>query len=227
MDRDFTAPHPKHTRHSSTPLLLNPHIPFWRNRVLQLLIAVYAAFWIYMALSPTNRMQWLMENMLPVAAVLALTFTYRKYRLSTLSYLLLFAFFCLHTYAAHYTYQSTPFDVWLKSAFHTERSYFDRVVHFAFGLLWAYPVRELLVRKANLRGVWTYAVSVSIVFGCSALFEILEMVVALIGSQAGEDYMGMQGDLFDSQKDMALGMAGAVVAMGLLGWINKHRNTAR
>jgi putative membrane protein len=227
MDRDFTAPRPKHARHSSTPLLLNPHVPFLQNRVLQLLIVVFAAFWIYMAFSPTNRMQWLMENMLPVAAVLALAFTYRKYRLSTLSYLLLFGFFCLHTYAAHYTYQNTPFDVWLKSAFHTERSYFDRVVHCAFGLLWAYPVRELLVRKTDLRGVWSYAVSVSIVFSCSALFEVMEMFVTLIGGQAGEDYLGMQGDLFDSQKDIALGMAGAVVAMGVLAWINKYRKTAR
>lgn len=75
MYRDVIAPRPKHQRHSSTPRLLDPHVPFTRNRLLQLLIAVFAAFWIYMAFSPTNRMQWLMENLLPVAFVLFLSVT--------------------------------------------------------------------------------------------------------------------------------------------------------
>jgi putative membrane protein len=192
---------------------------------LYVMIAVFAVYWVFMAARPTDRMQWLMENVLLISVVLVLFFTYKKFRFSQLSYLFIFIFLCFHTYGAHYTYQGTPFDIWLKTAFHTHRSYYDRVVHLLFGLLWAYPAREWLTRTGSVRGLWSYAIPVAIVFGFSAFFEIIEMGAAYVAGQVGEEYVGLQGDVYDSQKDMGLGLAGALIAMMLLGWKRKPGKT--
>ena len=109
--------------------------------------------------------------------------------------------------------------MWLKATFHTHRSYYDRVVHFAFGLFWTYPFRELLTRVAVKRGFWSYAITVAVVFSCSASFEIIEMGAAYVAGQYGEEYVGMQGDVFDSHKDMGLGLTGAIISVGILAWV--------
>ena len=207
-----------------TPLLLNPNIPFAHNRLLQVLLTVFILFWIWMALWPTNRMQWMLENILVAAAVLLLALTYRAFPLTNRSYLLIVTFLCIHTFAAHYTYQQTPFDVWLKAAFHTQRSYFDRVVHLLFGLLLVVPAQEALIRLARLRRVWAYALPVSVILSMSAIFEILEMWVALVAGGAGQDYVGLQGDVFDSIKDIQMGFAGAVLTMGTIAWMKRRRS---
>ncbi|BBH20125.1 hypothetical protein Back11_14700 [Paenibacillus baekrokdamisoli] len=122
-------------------------------------------------------------------------------------------------WAAHYTYQGTPFDFWLKTSFHTKRSYYDRVVHFAFGSFFSFPFREFLKCKIKLPGIWSYILPVVVVLSFSALFEILEMLAALVAGPGGEaKFVGLQGDIFDTQKDMGLGFLGGVVSMGILSW---------
>jgi len=192
------------------------NLPFSRNYLLQIMFAVYLVFWIVTAISPTDRTQWLMENILPVGTVIVLVCTYRKFPFSNLSYLFIFILLIFHTYAAHYTYQHTPFDMWLKYSFHTQRSYFDRIVHLVFGLCFTYPVRELLTRVTAIRGFWSFALPVTVVFSLSAFFEIIEMLVAIAAGQIGANYMGLQGDIFDSQKDMGLGLVGAIFTMWVL-----------
>lgn len=213
----------KSERENQANILMDTNIPFVRNQLLQLIIVVFILYWGAMAFAPTDRSLWLIESILPVAVSLVLAFTYKKFRFSNLSYLFMFIFLCLHTFAAHYTYQNTPFDEWLKAAFHTKRSYFDRVVHLTFGLFWTYPFRELLTRAARLRSFWSYAVPAAVVISLSATFEIIEFVVALIAGQSGQNYVGLQGDIFDTQKDMALNFIGAIVSMGLLAWMMWRR----
>ncbi|WP_301169621.1 DUF2238 domain-containing protein [Brevibacillus nitrificans] len=203
--------------------MIASRIPFRRNYQLQAMVSLYIVFWIATAISPTDRLQWALENLLPIGTIILLVVTFNKFPFTNLSYLFIFFFLILHTYAAHYTYQSTPFDIWLKNTFHTKRSYFDRVVHFSFGLLWTYPTWELLNRVAKLGRFFSFALPVSIVFSLSSLFEIVEMLVAIVAGKAGADYMGLQGDIFDSQKDMALGLMGAVVSMGTLGILIRRK----
>lgn len=212
---------------TGTHWLLDPDIPFSRNIILQLLLAVFVVYWIVMAISPTDRTQWLMENVLVVAAFFTLLFTYKAFRFSNLSYLLIFLFLCVHVFAAHYTYQNTPVDQWLKASFHLQRSYFDRVVHFLFGLWLTYCLRELFIRAAGLRNFWSYGIPVMTMLGFSALFEIVEMGAASTAGQAGADYLGLQGDVFDTQKDMLMGFVGALISMGALAIIlRKTKHTA-
>ncbi|MGO4276914.1 DUF2238 domain-containing protein, partial [Paenibacillus sp. TAF58] len=86
-----------------TNMLTNLNIPFSRNWPLHLMIVVFAVYWGFAAIAPTDRIQWLMESILPVIVVLVLAFTYKVFRFSNASYLLMFIFLCLHTYGAHYT----------------------------------------------------------------------------------------------------------------------------
>ncbi|MBP1995336.1 DUF2238 domain-containing protein [Paenibacillus eucommiae] len=195
----------------------NADIPFTKNKSLQVMIFIFIIFFGVMAISPTDRTQWFGYSLSLVVVFLILVFTYKKFRFSNLSYLLMLIFFCLHTYAAHYTYEGTPLDQWLKTNFHTHRSYYDRVVHFAFGLFFSFPFLEIFKSKFKLRRIWLYVLPVVVILSFSALFEIFEMLGALMAGPGGEEkFVGMQGDIYDTQKDMALGFLGGIVSMGIL-----------
>lgn len=167
---------------------------------------------------------WLLEN-LPVAlGVLFLFVTYRAMPLSRVSYMLIFLFLCLHETGAHWTYSKVPYDAAWQALFGTslnaqlgfERNHFDRLVHFSYGLLLAYPLREVFLRVADVRGFWGYFLPLDFTMSTSAIYELLEWATALVvGFDASNDYLGSQGDVWDAQKDMALASLGALIAMTL------------
>ncbi len=179
------------------------------------LLLWYGLLWTWLAIGPVNRRDWLLENLLAFALVLLLTLTYRRFQLSTLSYCLITFFMTLHAVGAHYTYAEVPLGFWLQDLWSLSRNPFDRIVHFAYGALLAYPVREVLMRLAGVRGLWSYSLSVSLILAQSGLFEIIESIVAaLVSPELGNAYLGTQGDEWDAQKDMAAAFGGAVLAMG-------------
>ncbi len=188
-----------------------------RNSDRRLLIGLtlsYAMWWTWLAIEPLNRRDWLLENLLALTAVALLILTHRRFQLSTISYILIAVFMTLHAVGAHYTYAEVPFGFWLKDTFGLSRNPFDRIVHFAFGATWVYPVREGLTRLAGVRGLWAYYLPVSAILAQSAFFEVVEAVVAdLVSPELGSVYLGTQGDEWDAQKDMASALLGAVVTM--------------
>ncbi len=112
------------------------------------------------------------------------------------------------------------FGVTLNSQLGFARNHFDRLVHFSYGLLIAYPLREVFLRVANVRGFWGYFLPLDFAMSTSALYEILEWATAAVaGSDASNDFLGSQGDLWDSQKDMALASLGALLAMTVIALI--------
>jgi putative membrane protein len=103
-------------------------------------------------------------------------------------------------------------------------------VHFCYGLLLAYPTREVFVRIANTRGFWSYFLPLQMVMSTSAFYEVIEWAVALVvGSDMGVAYLGTQGDEWDAQKDMGLATLGAFIAMAVVAVINvrSQRDFAR
>jgi putative membrane protein len=199
-------------------------VGFSRNRLLQVLVGWYAVVWIVTAIGPHDRTDWFLENLLVVAALAVLIGTYRAFPLSDLSYLLITAFMTLHAVGAHYTYAQVPLGFWIQETFGFARNHFDRIVHFSFGLLMAYPIREVFLRVANARGFWAYYLPLDVTLAFSALYEIVEMVVAtMVAPGTGDAWLGTQGDVWDPQKDMGLAALGALLCMCLTALIRKVR----
>lgn len=160
---------------------------------------------------------WLLENLLVAVMLAVLIGTYRRLPLSNTSYWCLLLFLVIHEWGAHHKYADVPLGEWMKSWLQTSRNHYDRVAHFAFGISFAYPLQEILVRSAGVRGLWRYYLPVDISLAFGALYEILESIVAsIVSPDAGEAFVGMQGDMWDAQKDMALAGLGSVVAMAAL-----------
>jgi putative membrane protein len=135
----------------------------------------------------------------------------------------------LHEVGAHYTYAKVPYDAWvqaltggsLNSLLGWQRNQFDRLAHFAFGLLLAYPIREIFMRVADTRGFWSYYLPLDVTMASSALFELIEWGAALaFGGDLGAAYLGTQGDPWDAHKDIALASLGAFLAMVIIAAIN-------
>ncbi len=170
--------------------------------------------WVVTAVEPVSRRDWFLENLLVFVYGGLLLATYRRFTFSTRSYLLFTIFMSLHLVGAHYTYAEVPFGFWLQDALGLARNHYDRIVHFCFGLLLAYPLREWQLRVTGVRRGWSYFMTVALVLAFSGFYEVMEGVVAMIVSpELGVAYLGTQGDEWDSQEDMFLAFSGAVVAM--------------
>lgn len=175
--------------------------------------------WIITAIGPFNRRDWLLENLLVFIYAGLLVASYRRFAFSNLSYGLFTVFLSLHLVGAHYTYEHSPPGAWLQALFDTERNHYDRIVHFAFGLLIVYPFREILLRAARVHPTWSYFLAVNCVLAFSACYELLEGAVATIVSpELGAAYLGSQGDSWDAQKDAFLALSGALLTM-TLSWL--------
>ena len=193
------------------------------------LTGLFAVVWVALAISPLFRSDWLLENVLVFAFALGLALSWRWFTFSRISVTLIFLFLCLHEVGAHYTYSHVPYDAWIKSltgsslneAMDWDRNHFDRAIHFSYGLLLAYPIREIFLRIANVRGFWGYFLPLDLTMSTSMMFELFEWGAAeLFGGDLGMAYLGTQGDVWDAHKDMALASLGASIAMLITVFIN-------
>ncbi len=190
---------------------------------------IFAGLWLGLAIEPMDRADWALENALLVPGVLALVLTARKLPLSRVSYTMIFAFLCIHSVGAHYTYSHVPYEEWfhaatggsINAAFGWERNQFDRLVHFLYGLLFAYPIREVFLRVADARGFWGYFLPLDLTMSTSMIYELVEWAAALFfGGGLGMAFLGTQGDVWDAHKDMALASLGGLLVMGVTLGIN-------
>lgn len=193
------------------------------------LAVLFSLLFVALAIKPHDRADWALENALVLVFILVLVCSRKRLPLSRLSYTLIFFFLCLHEIGAHYTYAQVPYDAWserfLGVPFNElvgwQRNNFDRVVHFSYGLLLAYPIRELFFRVANARGFWSYFLPLDVAMSTSMVFELFEWGAAeLFGGDLGAAYLGTQGDVWDAHKDMALATLGAISAMGITCAVN-------
>ena len=199
------------------------------RQYLALLAAMFAVIAGLLAISPHDRADWALENVLVVAFVAALVFSYRHFVLSRVSYTLIFVFLVLHEIGSHYTYALVPYNDWFRAvagvSFNElaglDRNHYDRLVHFSYGLLLAYPIREMFLRVANVSGFWGYFLPLDVTMSTSMLFELFEWGAAeVFGGDLGIAYLGTQGDVWDAHKDMGLASLGAVLAMLITAALN-------
>ena len=193
-----------------------------RSNYLWGLAIVYTIWWALMAISPNDRSDWMLENVLVFLAVGVLVYTYKAFPLSRVSYTCIFVFLTLHALGAHYTYAEVPYQDWMPFLA-GGRNQFDRLVHFSYGLLLAYPIREMFLRIGNVRGFWGYFLPLDLTMSTSMLYELIEWGAAeAFGGDLGAAYLGTQGDVWDAHKDMALASLGALIAMVVTAAVNRR-----
>ncbi len=205
--------------------------PSSQHHYALILAVLFSTEWIVLAIAPIHRGDWFLENILVFLVVPVLALTYRRFPFSKISYTLLCLFGCLHAIGAHYTYAEVPYDSWCQSFVGAScnqllgwtRNNFDRVVHFFYGLLLAYPIREVYLRIAGVRGFWGYAFPMSFIMATSMSFELLEWGAAtFFGGDLGAAYLGTQGDIWDAHKDMGLASLGALLTMIFTAILNMY-----
>jgi putative membrane protein len=185
------------------------------------LFIAFLAVWAWAAIDPLFRHDWLLENYLVFVFVPIILILGRYFRLSNLSYSLITMFMMLHVIGSHYTYSEVPFGDTLQAWLGADRNMYDRLVHFSFGFLLAYPIREVFMRVAHTRGFWAYFMPVDLTFAFSAIYEVIEWrTAANVDLSAGLAFLGSQGDIWDAQKDMLLAGLGAIIAMAIVALIN-------
>lgn len=197
-------------------------MPFASNRLLQVITVSFAAIWISTLTGTTDLNNWMLENTLTILFLIFLVTTFRTYQFSDLSYLLIFVYLSLHVYGSKYTYAENPFGYWIKDLFDAQRNHYDRIVHFCFGFLLAYPMRELFLKWLKYPIIVAWVLPVEVTLSISGFYELIEWAVADVFFQAqGQAYLGTQGDVWDAQKDIFLAFSGAILATTVVSSIKK------
>ncbi len=188
------------------------------------LIIAFIAVWTWAAINPHYRDDWLLENFLVLAGVIATLFSFKYFRLSRLSYSLVTLYLILHIIGSHYSYPEVPFGYTLQDWVHGGRNMYDRLVHFSYGLLLSYPTMDVFKKVSSARGFLSYYIPIEMTLAVSALYEVGEWLTSIfIHQSAGVAFVGAQGDMWDAQKDMLLAGVGAALAMIILALFRKIR----
>jgi putative membrane protein len=186
------------------------------NRLFTFLILSFFAVLIWSVIHPYDLFTWFLEAFPAIAALSLLALTYKRFRFSNLVYVLIWMHSLVLLVGAHYTYAEVPLFNWIRDMYHLKRNSYDGVGHFSQGFFPAIIAREILLRKTAVRGKWLPFIVVCIVLAFSAFYELIEWWVALATGSAGDAFLGTQGDVWDTQKDMALCLIGSILSLLLL-----------
>jgi putative membrane protein len=189
-----------------------------------LLLLIIIATLIWSAIKPAGYLIWSMEVLPGVILLILVLATYKRFRLTTLSYVIITLLLLFMFVGGHYTYDDVPLFDWVKDEVGLERNHYDRLGHLLKGLF-AIVIRELLLRTSPLtRGKWLVTLCVSVMLAIGAMYEIIEWLAAVAseGGKASEDFLGAQGDKWDTQWDMALVFVGSILALLLLSKVHNR-----
>ena len=187
------------------------------NRSKAALLALVAAVFIWSGIKPHDRLTWFLEVLPVIIVVPLLIATRRRFPLSDLLYVLIAVHAIILMVGGRYTYAEVPLGFWMQKWFGFTRNHYDRIGHFAQGFIPAIAAREIYLRLAKLRrDGWLNLIVVATALAISALYELFEWAVAELSGTAADAFLGTQGDVWDTQKDMCLALIGATVALILL-----------
>lgn len=188
-----------------------------KDRPILVILLIVVVVFVWSAIRPHDYFTWILEVFPAIIGVGVLASTYRNFKFTTVVYVLIAAHAIILMIGGHYTYAEVPLFNWIRDEFALNRNHYDRVGHFAQGFVPALIAREVLLRKSPLRrGRWLFFIVVSICLAFSALYELFEWLVSEATGSAGDAFLGTQGDVFDTQKDMAMALVGAITSLLLL-----------
>ena len=184
----------------------------WRAMLAMLAIVLPAL--VVSGIGPYDRLTWALEVAPVVIVVPLLWVTFDRFPLTPLLYGLIAVHALILMYGGHYTYARVPAGFWVQDLFDLSRNHYDRLGHLAQGFVPAIATREVLTRRSPLRSSgWLPFLTVCVCLAISATYEFVEWWTALLGGGAAEDFLGTQGDVWDTQWDMFLATCGAVLAV--------------
>ncbi len=184
------------------------------DRIPHILFAAYVIVFVWGAIDPYDRTVWWVENIPIVLVVLTLVVLYiRGIRFSALAYILMSILPYWHTVGGHYTFERVPFD-WFSRAFGFKRNMFDRIGHFSVGF-YAFGIAEYLVVRKQMSVAMASLFAIFAISFVAMSYELIEWVYAAYGGnpEAGADFLGSQGDIWDAQKDMLMDTLGAITSL--------------
>jgi len=185
-----------------------------RKNLHAALLASFLVILVWSVIRPKDLFTWFLESFPAMLGAVILFATYRRFELTTLVYILIWLHAIILVVGGHYTYAEVPLGDWVRDAFHLSRNHYDRLGHFAQGFVPAMIAREFLLRRSPLtRGKLLVYIVVSICLAISAAYELLEFGVSVLTGSAGDAFLGTQGDIWDTQKDMLMALVGSITAL--------------
>ncbi|MDD3576383.1 MAG: DUF2238 domain-containing protein [Halothiobacillus sp.] len=185
-----------------------------RNSVLPVTSVLVMAALLWSGLAPFDRATWIMETLPVMLAYPVLWFTYQRFPLTQLLYLLIAMHALILIVGGTYTYAQVPIGFDLQAFFGLQRNPYDKIGHFFQGLVPALVAREILIRGAYVNGRKMLAfIVVCIVLAISATYELIEWAAALAMGQGADEFLGTQGDEWDAQSDMFFALIGGLSAL--------------
>lgn len=181
---------------------------------MKIWLSVFFAFFIWSFINPKDLFTWFLEVIPVIIGLMVLAFTYKRFKLTTLLYVLILIHSIILMIGGHYTYAQVPFFDYIKEIFELERNNYDKVGHFAQGFIPAMIAREIIIRKNIIQiNSWRNFFILCFALALSAIYELIEWWVALATNEASNDFLGTQGYIWDTQSDMAWALFGAIFAL--------------
>jgi len=190
--------------------------PVATQRLAGGLLVVVAVALVASGIGPYDRLTWFLEVLPVLIAAPLLVATHRVFPLTPLAYWLIAIHSLILVLGGHYTYARVPLGFWIQDWFDFSRNHYDRIGHLMQGFGPAIIIRELLLRTSPLEpGKWLFTIVLFTVLGVSATYEFIEWWAALAGGDAAGEFLGTQGDVWDTQWDMFLAGCGAIASQFL------------
>lgn len=190
---------------------------YLKNKTFLLLISLFIICWFYFFFTTRDFTDWWLENILVIAFFIWLMATQKKFRFSNTSLLFIFLFLLFHIYGAQLAYTKNTLGEFFKHKWHLQRNPYDRIVHFNFGFLMAYPIMDYLNSKYKTPYKYLGILTSMIILCLATIFELVEWAVAACTDSAtGETYVATQGDVWDAHKDIILAVIGSMIMISFV-----------
>ena len=187
-------------------------------------IAIFFIVLIWSGIHPKDYFIWFLEVVPALVGLVVISATYKKFRLTTLTYTLILIHCVILMIGGHYTYAEVPLFDWIRDYFELARNNYDKVGHLAQGFIPAIIAREIFIRKSIINGIaWQNFIVVCLCLALSAFYELIEWWVAIYTGESADAFLGTQGYVWDTQSDMALALLGAVLALVLLSRVHDRQ----
>lgn len=191
---------------------------------LWLLLGMTFAVLLLTGYKPFDLTTWFLEVLPVLVAIPLLALTREGFPLTRLLYWLIFVHALILMVGGHYTYARVPLGFWMQDWFDLARNHYDRIGHIAQGFVPAMITREILLRRSPLvRGKWLFFLVLCVCMFVSVFYEFIEWWVALIAEGASIEFLGTQGDVWDTHWDMFLALCGAILAQVLLARVHDRQ----